>query len=113
VTLKDFATLLETVTDNVGHFKAKKKGFPRIIFGETDGIYVPSDGTNDRIGWEVEVMYFTTESFDSNVDALEAVFNDNRIPFEMVAVQHGAVEIDRETLCESVIGYLYECEVKQ
>lgn len=112
MSLKEFAKLLESVTDNVGHFKAKKKGFPRIIFGETDSIHVSQDGRNERIGWTVEVAYFTKESFDQNIDKLEAVFNDNKIPFEMITVQYGAIEIDRESLTEGVIGYLYSCEVK-
>ena len=111
MTLREFGTLLESVVPNIGHFKAKRRGFPRIVYGETERLYFCTDNKPTFKRWKVEVRFFTREDFDPTVEQLEDLFVAHNIPFDLVAVEYGAIPIDGKTFDEGVIYYLFECEV--
>jgi hypothetical protein len=111
LTLQDFAEKLGEIIPNTGHFKAKRAGFPRLIFGETTRRYFYADNRVAYVRWVVEVHLFTKTHFDPIVDELESMFTDNGISYDMVGVEYGDTIMDGKSLEKGVIYYLYECEV--
>jgi hypothetical protein len=113
MTLKMFEGLLKTVCVDVQHFISRNKGFPRIIYTETGRNYEKYENKVFGKSWTVEVHFFTKTDFDPIVEALEDMFNDNDIPFELMGIQYGSVPGDGKVPGQDgVIYYMFECEVQ-
>jgi hypothetical protein len=112
VKLVAFRDLLKTICPNVQHFKAKGKGFPRIVYAETGRKYYCADNRVEHAAWQVGVSLFTKTEFEPMVEELEALFNDHNIPFDLAGVEYGSILGDaKEPGQDGVIFYLFECEV--
>ena len=110
--LEDFRDLLLTACPNVSHYRARGKGFPRVVYAEAGRTYYRFDNRAAARTWEVDVHVYTREEFDPIVERLEDAFDENNVPFDMTAAEYGAAPTDPgDPSQEGVMYYRFRCEV--
>ncbi len=105
--IKTLNELLSTVCNNVFHLE--EVGNPEgnyIVYVETGKKYESYDNINAYGTYLVDVHVYTRVEYDPLIEALEKLFNDNSIPFELPEIKYGRSEGQM-----TVVYYLFKCEI--
>lgn len=103
MTLKEFKSLLLTVTEHVGHGEHFKNAGNYLVWHEVGRISLDADNCSAEKGWRIAVDYFTKDEYDQTHEKISALFECDEI-----AADDPVIDYEPDT---GYTHYAWTCEV--
>ncbi|MDL2324061.1 hypothetical protein LJC61_02765 [Ruminococcaceae bacterium OttesenSCG-928-A16] len=87
-TLEKVKNALMPLCDNVGHYTAARKGFPRIVWEEVTAEGLRAENITDGQAWSGVINLFSKKEFEPLFDSIQNALNQAQISFYLNSVQY-------------------------